>query len=125
MVCICEKSPQALAAAAAAPPAPLAVPPAAAGSKALIVCHEGSEGASVAEQWATQSRGGGATVSVCPPDYLDSHAKSNKGTYDSIVVEGGEGLESAALGQVTRQRVEGPVLRGGGGARVIPWPYKS
>lgn len=65
---------------------------------------EGSEEASVAEQWATQSRGGGATVSVCPPGYLDSHAKGNTGTYDSIVVEAGERLEGAALGQVTRYR---------------------
>lgn len=41
---------------------------------------------------------------MCPPGYLDSHAKGNTGTYDSIVVEAGDGLEGAVLGQVTRQR---------------------
>eukprot|EP00752_Nemacystus_decipiens_P006675 g6002.t1 len=106
-----DKAP-ATAAVAAAPPAPLAIPPAAAGSKALIVCREGAEEASVAEQWATQSRGGGATVSVCPPDYLDSHAKGNTGTYESIVVEAGEGLGSATLGQVVK------LLKAGGKVNV-------
>lgn len=38
---------------------------------------------------------------MCPPGYLDSHARGNTGAYDSIVVEAGEGLEGAALGQVT------------------------
>eukprot|EP00903_Cladosiphon_okamuranus_P015378 g14204.t1 len=100
------------AAAAAAPPAPLAIDPAPAGTKALIICKEGSEGASVAEQWATQSRSGGAAVSVCPPGYLDSHTKSNTGSYDSIVVEAGDGLEGAALGQVVQ------LLKAGGKVNV-------
>ncbi len=93
--------PQAATAPAAAPAAPpLAIAPAPAGSKALIVCREGAEEASVAEQWATRSRGGGATVSVCPPGYLDSHGKSNAGAYDSIVVEAWEGLPETALAEV-------------------------
>lgn len=93
-------------ASANAPPVePLAIAPAPAGSKVMVVCTQGSEEASVAAQWATQSRAGGATVGVCPPDLLDSHAKFNSGTYDSVVVEAGGGLGDAVLGEVTTAMV--------------------
>lgn len=71
----------------------------------MVVCTQGAEEASVAAQWATQSRAGGATVGVCPPDLLDSHAKFNSGTYDSIVVEAGGGLGDAVLAEVTMPRL--------------------
>ncbi|CAN0348513.1 unnamed protein product, partial [Ectocarpus sp. 13 AM-2016] len=76
---------------------PLSLAPARAGSKALVVCRRGSEEASAAQQWASRSRSDGATVSVCPPGHLESHARANAGAYDTIVVE--EAGEGAVLGQ--------------------------
>lgn len=86
----------------------LSIAPASTGSKALVVCAEGSEEASVAAGWASASRGAGAAVSVCPPNFLESHAKGSAGTYDSVVVEGGgkeggSGVSSGVLGEVRIQ----------------------
>ena len=71
------------------------------GFKALVVCAEGSEEASIAAGWAVTSRGAGATVSVCPPGFLASHSKTAAGTYDSVVVEGGEAVGADVLEEVT------------------------
>lgn len=78
--------------ASAAPTVGLTLIPAAAGSKALVVCLDGSEEALVAAEWAAESRGAGAAVTVCPPGFLVSHAKSAAGSYDFVVVEKGAGL---------------------------------
>lgn len=73
------------------------------GHKALVVCVEGSEEASIAASWASESRGAGAAVSVCPPSFVEQHAKGATSTYDSVVVEGGEeGLDDSVLGLVRR-----------------------
>ena len=86
------------------PPAPpLAIAPAPTGSKALVVCAEGREEETVAAAWAAASRRGGAAVSVCPPGFLGSHVGTSAGTYDSIVVEDGENVSGAALGEVRLQ----------------------
>ncbi|CAM9216807.1 unnamed protein product [Scytosiphon promiscuus] len=85
--------------------APLSLAPAPAGSKALVVCLEGSDEAAVAQQWAGESRGAGANVSACPPSFLGSllSKADHAGAYDSIVVEtAGAGVEGAVLGQVVK-----------------------
>lgn len=64
------------------------------------MCADGSEEASTAAGWASASRGAGAAVSVCPPSFLESHAKGSAGTYDSVVVEGGGKEEAAVSGSV-------------------------
>ncbi|CAM9665568.1 unnamed protein product, partial [Ectocarpus fasciculatus] len=86
---------------------PLSLAPAPAGSKALVVCRRGSEEASSAQQWASRSRSDGATVSVCPPGHLESHARANAGAYDTIVVE--EAGEGAVLGQARGLKAGGKV----------------
>lgn len=92
----------------APPPAQLTLIPAAAGSKALVVCPDGSEEALVAASWAAESRGAGAAVTVCPPGFLALHAKSAAGSYDFVVVEegagqAGEGIDvGGVLAQVSR-----------------------
>ncbi|CAN0031557.1 unnamed protein product [Pylaiella littoralis] len=112
-------------AADAPPAAPLTIAPAQAGSKVMVVCTQGSEEASVAEQWAAQSRAGGAIVGVCPPDLLDSHAKLNSGSYDSVVIEAGKGLGDAVLGEVSKLLKVGGKVNvaleedGGGAAAVV------
>ncbi|CAM9594828.1 unnamed protein product [Ascophyllum nodosum] len=85
-----------------APSAPLSIAPAPVGFKALVVCAEGSEEASIAAGWAVTSRGAGATVSVCPPGFLASHSKTAAGTYDSVVVEGGEAVGADVLEEVLK-----------------------
>ncbi|CAN0266602.1 unnamed protein product, partial [Hapterophycus canaliculatus] len=97
---------------------PLSLEPAPAGCKALVVCLEGSEEASVAQQWAGRSRGAGANVSACPPSFLGSllSKAAHAGAYDSIVVEtegtAGKGVEGAMLGQVLK------LLKAGGKVHV-------
>ncbi|CAM9501631.1 unnamed protein product [Ectocarpus sp. 4 AP-2014] len=98
---------------------PLSLAPAPAGSKALVVCRRGSEEASAAQQWASRSRSDGATVSVCPPGHLESHARANTGAYDMIVVE--EAGEGAVLGQARDAGGGGGVvklLKAGGNVNV-------
>lgn len=82
-----------------------------------MVCAEGSEQASVATGWASASRAAGATVSVCPPGFLDSHAKASSGTYDLVVVEGGEGVGDAVLEGVRMGGVRWNLAVQGGGGR--------
>lgn len=88
----------------------------------------------MAQQWAGQSRGAGASVSACPPSFLASllSRAEHAGAYDSIVVEtAGKGVEGGVLGQVSgvpqmgvnRPRVIVVVLcevgRGGGGSHAV------
>ena len=63
----------------------------------------------MAAAWASASRGAGAAVSVCPPGSLGSHAGTSAGTYDSIVVEDGERVSGAVLGEVRSAAVSNVV----------------